>query len=88
MCYRDTKKTQKTVYISHALGLNEPALHIIHQSAAKMEDNVDSVSLVSALNIADDQDKELSSKAAQNKQTATSCYTKMYREKNNGFFQK
>jgi hypothetical protein len=66
MCYRDTKKSRKTVYISHALGLNEPTLHIIHQSTAKMEVNVESVSAVSALNIADDQDKEWSSKAAQN----------------------
>jgi len=51
-----------------------------------MKVNVDSVSPVSALSIADDQDKECSSKAAQNEQTATSCYTKIYREKKNGFF--
>jgi hypothetical protein len=86
MCYRDTKMSEKTVYISHALGLNEPTLHIFHQSAAKMEVNLDSVSPVSALHIADDQDKECSSKVAQNEQTATSCYTKMYREKKNSFF--
>jgi len=73
MCYRYTKKTKITVYINHALGLNESTLHIIHQPAAKMEVNVDGVSPVSALNIADDQDKECSSKAAQNEQTATSC---------------
>jgi len=61
MCYRDTKKKgRKTLCISHALGLNEPTLHITHQSAAKMEVNVDSVSSVSILNIADDQDKECS----------------------------
>jgi hypothetical protein len=51
------KRGKKTVYISHALGLSKPTLHIIHQSAAKMKDNVDSVSPVNVLNIADDQDK-------------------------------
>ena len=80
------KKDEKTVCISHGLGLNEPTLHITHQSAAKMEVNVDSVSSVSILNIADDQDKECSSKVAQNEQTAISCFTKMYRDKKNVFF--
>jgi hypothetical protein len=53
-----------------------------------MEVNVDTVSPVSALNIADDQDKECSSKAAPNEQTATSYYTKMYREKKKVFSHK
>jgi hypothetical protein len=76
-----TKIPKKKINISHALGLNETTLHIIHHSAAKLKDNVDSRSPVGALNIADDQDKECSPKVAQNEQTATSCHTKMYREK-------
>jgi hypothetical protein len=50
-----------------------------------MKDNVDGVSSISSLNIADDQDIKCRSKVAQNEQTATSCYTKMYSEKKNGF---
>jgi hypothetical protein len=51
------QKSEKTVIISYALGLNEITLHIIHHSAAKLKDNVDSRSPVSTLNIADDQNK-------------------------------
>jgi hypothetical protein len=83
MCYKDTKKCEKTVYSSHAL--NESTLHINRESAAKIKHNVESASSVSALNTADDPDTECNLKVAQNERAAISCYTKTYKEKRNSF---
>jgi hypothetical protein len=80
------QRYKRTVCISHALGPNKCALHSVHESAARIKDNVKRVSSFSALDTADNNnpDAKRSSKVAHNER-ATSHYTKMYRVKRNGF---